>query len=206
MWNAAAIKRPAEPGEAKRHGWYSEDDGTGHIAPEKVAWVELRGPMDCTVYSQTQWEKLLKRLGPDPLNGDSPDEFIAKVRKSKKPIGALLMDQAIAAGIGNIYRAELLFRARLSPFVTGKDVTEETLKAIWNDALPLMKAGMVDRRIVTTLPKDRPHGKGKVLKEEAHYVYRQHGKECFVCGTKIMRRDMAGRNLYWCPTCQPDTK
>jgi len=206
MWNAAAIKLPAEPGEAKRHGWYSEDDGTGHIAPEKVAWVELRGPMDCTVYSQAQWEKLLKRLGPDPLNGDRPDEFIAKVRKSKKPIGALLMDQAIAAGIGNIYRAELLFRARLSPFVTGKDVTEETLKAIWNDALPLMKAGMVDRRIVTTLPKDRPHSKGKVLKEEAHYVYRQHGKECFVCGTKIMRRDMAGRNLYWCPTCQPDTK
>ncbi|NYF77765.1 Fpg/Nei family DNA glycosylase [Granulicella arctica] len=204
MWNAAAAKKPAAPGESKRHGWYSEDDGTGHIAPELVAWVELRGPMDCTVYTQEQWEKLLKRLGPDPLNGDAPDEFVAKVHKSKKPIGALLMDQAIAAGIGNIYRAELLFRARLSPFIAGKDVAEETLRAIWKDALPLMKAGMVDRRIVTTLPKDRPSGKGKVLKEEAHYVYRHHGKPCFVCGTKVMKKDMAGRNLYWCPTCQPE--
>ncbi|QHN02213.1 Fpg/Nei family DNA glycosylase [Granulicella sp. WH15] len=203
LWNDAAIKRPAEPGEAKRHGWYSEDDGTGHIAPEKIAWVELRGPMDCTVYTQAQWEKLLARLGPDPLNGDKPDEFIAKVRKSKKPIAALLMDQSVAAGIGNIYRAELLFRARLNPFVLGKDIPEETLRAIWKDAIPLMKAGMIDRRIVTTRPKDRPTKKtGTPLKEEAHYVYRRHGKPCFVCGTKIERREMAARNLYWCPTCQ----
>jgi endonuclease-8 len=204
MWNVAAVKRPAEPGESKRHGWYSEDDGTGHIAPEKVAWVELRGPMDCTVYTQETWEKLLARLGPDPLNGDGPEKFVEKVRKSKKAIGALLMDQSIAAGIGNIYRAELLYRARLSPFVAGKDVPEATLKAIWKDAIPLMKAGMIDRRIVTTLAKDRPSGKGNVLKDEAHYVYRRHGKECFVCGTKILRKDMEGRNLYWCPVCQAE--
>jgi len=206
MWNEAAVKRPAAPGESKRHAWYSEDDGTGHIAPEKVAWVELRGPMDCTIYTQEKWEKLLARLGPDPLNGDGPEEFGAKVRKSRKAIGALLMDQTVAAGVGNIYRAELLFRARLSPFAVGKDVPETTLKAIWKDALPLMKAGMIDRRIVTTLAKDRPSGKGKVLKEEAHYVYRRHGKECFICGTKILKKDMAGRNLYWCPVCQPEQR
>jgi endonuclease-8 len=204
MWNAAAVKKTAEPGVAKRHGWYSEDDGTGHIAPEKVAWIELRGPMDCTVYTQAKWAKLLERLGPDPLNGDGPEVFVAKVRKSKKPIGALLMDQSVAAGVGNIYRAELLFRARLSPFVLGKDVPEKTLRGIWKDAFPLMKAGMIDRRIITTLGKDRPGGKGKVLKEEAHYVYRRHGKECFVCGTKILKKDMAGRNLYWCPVCQAE--
>jgi endonuclease-8 len=214
MWNAAALKKPAAPGVSKRHGWYSEDDGTGHIAPEKVAWVELRGPMDCTIYTQEKWEKLLARLGPDPLNGDGPEEFIEKVRKSKKAIGALLMDQTTAAGVGNIYRAELLFRARLSPFVAGKDVPETTLRAIWKDARPLMKAGMVDRRIVTTLPKDRPSaGRSKAMKDEgsripkdeAHYVYRRHGQECFICGTKILKKDMAGRNLYWCPVCQAES-
>ncbi|MCU1320622.1 MAG: glycosylase/AP lyase, DNA-binding protein [Acidobacteriaceae bacterium] len=205
MWNDAAIKKPAAPGESKKHSWYSDDDGTGHIEPEQVAWVELRGPMDCTVFTQEKWETLLKRLGPDPLNGDGPERFLAKVVKSKKAIGALLMDQSVAAGIGNIYRAELLFRARVSPFRAGKDVPEETLRAIWKDALPLMKAGMVDRRIVTTLPKDRPtKTKGKVPKEEAHYVYRRHGKECFVCGTKIMKQEMEARNLYWCPNCQKD--
>jgi endonuclease-8 len=210
MWNAAAIKKAVAPGESKKHSWYSDDDGTGHIAPAQVAWVELRGPMDCTVYTQAKWDALLERLGPDPLNGDGPERFVEKVRKSKKAIAALLMDQTVAAGVGNIYRAELLFRARLNPFVAGKDVREAVLKAIWKDAIPLMKAGMVDRRIVTTLPKDRPSQQGKkklkagekVLKEEAHYVYRRHGQECFVCGTKVMKQEMAARNLYWCPTCQ----
>jgi endonuclease VIII len=202
MWNAEAVKRPSVEAGSKPHRWYSEDDGSDHLNPKQIAWVELRGPMDCTIYSQVKWDALLKRLGPDPLNGGGAEQFVEKVRKSKKPIGALLMDQSVAAGVGNIYRAELLYRARLSPFVAGKDVPEATLKAIWKDAGKLMKAGMVDRRIVTTLPKDRPHKNGKVLKEEAHYVYRRHGKECFVCGTKVMRKEMEGRNLYWCPMCQ----
>ena len=204
MWNDAAVKKPAVEGGSKPHRWYSEDDGSDNLDPKLVAWVELRGPMDCTVYSQETWDKLLARLGPDPLNGDGPERFVEKVRKSKKPIAALLMDQSVTAGVGNIYRAELLYRARLSPFVSGKDVAEETLRAIWKDAGPLMKAGMVDRRIVTTLPRDRPHTKGQALKEEAHYVYRRHGKECFICGAKILKKEMEARNLYWCPLCQPE--
>jgi len=204
MWNAAAVKRPAVPGVSKRHGWYSEDDGTGHIDAEKVAWVELRGPMDCSVYTQEKWDGLLKRLGPDPLNGDGPEKVIAKVGKSRKSIGELLMDQAVAAGVGNIYRAELLYRARLSPFTEGSEVSEETLRSIWKEAGLLMKAGMVDRRIVTTKPSDRPHSKGQALKEEAHYVYRRNGRPCFVCGTTVLKKEMAGRNLFWCPTCQAE--
>ncbi len=202
MWNAAAIKRPAVPGTSKRHRWYSEDDGTDNIDAAQVAWVELRGPMDCSVYTQEKWDGLLKRLGGDPLNGDGPEKMIAKVSKSRKSIGELLMDQTVAAGIGNIYRAELLYRARLSPFIAGNKVAEETLRSIWKEAGELMKAGMVDRRIVTTKPADRPHKKGQALKEEAHYVYRRNGRPCFVCGTTVLKKEMAGRNLFWCPTCQ----
>ena len=202
MWNEAAVKRPAVPGVSKRHAWYSDDDGTGHIEASKVAWVELRGPMDCTIYSQEKWDALLERLGPDPLNGDGPEKMITRIGKSKKAIGELLMDQSVAAGIGNIYRAEFLFRARLSPFTPGRDVEESTLRSIWKEAGVLMKAGMLDRRIVTTKPKDRPHKTGPVLKEEAHYVYRRQGRPCFVSGTKILTKVMAGRNLFWCPVCQ----
>jgi endonuclease-8 len=203
MWNAQAVKRAAEPGVSKRHGWYSEDDGSDNLAPEKIAWVELRGPMDCSIYTQEMWEGLLKRLGPDPLNGDGPEKAIAKIQKSRKPIGALLMDQTVAAGVGNIYRAELLFRARLNPFTPGNEVDEKLIRSIWKDACVLMKAGMVDRRIITTKASDRPHKKEQALKEEAHYVYRRQGRSCFVCGTKILTRVMVGRNLFWCPTCQP---
>jgi endonuclease-8 len=204
IWKAAAVKRPAVPGVSKRHGWYSDDDGTDNIDGDKVAWVELRGPMDCSVYSQEKWDGLLKRLGPDPLNGDGPERMVAKVLKSRKSIGELLMDQTVAAGVGNIYRAELLYRARLSPFCVGKDVEEKTLRSIWKEAGVLMKAGMVDRRIVTTKPADRPHKTGQALKEEAHYVYRRNGRPCFVCGTDVLKKEMAGRNLFWCPVCQAE--
>lgn len=203
MWNAAAVRRPAEPGVSKRHGWYSEDDGAGHIPAEKIAWVELRGPTDCSIYTQEMWEQLMQRLGPDPLNGDGPEKMIARVGKSKKPIATLLMDQSVAAGIGNIFRAELLYRAKLSPFTPGSQVEERLLRSIWKDAGVLMKAGMVDRRIITTRPAHRPHRRGKVLKEEAHYVYRRRGRPCFVCGGDILTQVMEGRNLFWCPTCQP---
>ena len=114
------------------------------------------------------------------------------------------MDPAVAAGVGNIYRAELLYRARLSPFTSGSEVAEETLRSIWKEAVLLMKAGMVDRRIVTTKPSDRPHSKGQALKEEAHSVYRRNGRPCFVCGTTVLKKEMAGRNLFWCPTCQAE--
>lgn len=205
LWNVATVKLGTQPGESKRHAWYSNDDGTGHIAPEQVAWVELRGPTDCSVWTEAKWSALLERLGPDPLNGDPVTRFAEKVSKRKTAVGALLMDQTVAAGIGNIYRAELLFRARLSPFIAGSAVPAGTLAAIWKDAVPLMKAGMVDRRIITTKPKDRPTKKtGTPLKEEAHYVYRRQGKPCLLCGTKIVTKVMAGRNLFWCPSCQAD--
>ena len=218
MWNAAAVKQAGAEGagESRRSVLYREDDGSSAMDAGKLAWVELRGPTDCSIYSEEKWKRLLERLGPDPLNGDGPEKAIERIRKSKKPIAALLMDQSVIAGLGNIYRAELLYRARLNPFVRGMDTSDEVLRGIWKDAGPLMQAGMVDRRIVTTRPEDRPSnveaegakgrakvkGSAKVLKEEAHYVYRRNGQPCFVCGTKVMRQEMEGRNLFWCPVCQ----
>ena len=197
------MKRKAVAGETKRHAWYSEDDGRSPIEAEKVAWIELRGPTDCSVFTTERWETLKRRLGPDPLNGDRAAAFVEKVRGRKTPIGALLMDQTVLAGVGNIFRAEILFRAGLSPFRPANEVPEPMLRAMWKDLKPLMKAAMVDRRIVTTRPKHRPSKKtGSPLKEEAHYVYRRQGRPCWICGTEVMTREMAGRNLFWCPGCQ----
>jgi len=114
------------------------------------------------------------------------------------------MDQSVVSGLGNIFRAELLFRARVSPFRAGAEVPAKVLGGIWKDALELMPVAMVDRRIVTTKAKDRPHKTGEALNEEAHYVYRRKGRPCFVCGTAVEMKVMAGRNLFWCPVCQAD--
>lgn len=169
---------------------------------DKAQWLELRGPTDCRVWTEAEWQELLARLGPDPLNGDSPKKMVERIGVRKTAIGELLMDQSIVSGVGNIYRAELLFRAKVSPFQPGKDVPSAVVRGIWKEACALMPHGMVDRRIVTTRPKDRPHRKGDALNEEAHYVYRRQGQPCFSCGAKVETAVMAGRNLFWCPGCQ----
>lgn len=171
---------------------------------DKRQWLELRGPTDCSLWTELKWESLLARLGPDPLNGDSPKKMVERIATRKTPIGALLMDQSILSGVGNIYRAELLFRARVSPFRSGRDVPTAVLEAMWKDARKLMPQGMVDRRIVTTRAKDRPHKRGEALDEEAHYVYRRQGRACFLCERKVETKVMAGRNLFWCPRCQAE--
>jgi len=176
---------------------------------DKTQWLELRGPTNCAIWSELEWKTLLERLGPDPLNvsgkgGDKPDKMIVRIEKRKTPIGLLLMDQAIVSGLGNIFRAELLFRARLSPFTPGNELPSEVLKKVWKDAVKLMPLAMVDRRIVTTEAKDRPHKRGKALKEEVHYVYRRKGRPCFICGTEVRTQVFGGRNLFWCPVCQAE--
>jgi endonuclease-8 len=169
----------------------------------KTDWIELRGGTDTSVFTDAKWQLLLKRLGPDPLiPGSDPKPAFEKISKRNTSIGALLMDQSVFAGIGNIYRAELLYRARIHPLRPGKDVEPAALKSIWKDAQRLMSEGVKDTRYVTTLAKDRPHPRGAVREDEERYVYRRHGKPCFVCGTKIERAELATRTVYWCPACQ----
>ena len=188
-------------------------EGETPLPPEKGAlrlriftrsnWLELRGPTDCSIFDAAKWQSLLARIGPDPLRpGSDPAPAFELMQRRNTPIGQLLMDQSVIAGIGNIYRAELLFRAGLHPRRPGRHVPRTALASIWRDALRLMPKGMVDRRIVTTNPKDRPKPRGRAQDDEIHYVYRRHGKPCFRCGTKIEKDDMAGRTVYWCPSCQ----
>lgn len=171
----------------------------------KAEWLELRGPSDCRVFSDEQWSALAARLGPDPLDSDAdPGSVCERIRSRKTPIGALLMDQTVLSGVGNIFRAELLYRARICPDRPGRELSLAVLLRIWKDAVRLMRDGMEDRRMVTTRPKDRPHPRGTALDEETHYVYRRQGQPCRVCDTKIESKAMAGRTVYWCPFCQKD--
>jgi endonuclease VIII len=170
---------------------------------DRKHWIELRGPTACEVIDDQARAKLLARIGPDPLRADAEAErAINRIAKSRAPMAGLLMDQAVISGIGNIYRAEFLFRARIDPMRPGQSVPRETLQALWQDAVRLMPLGMEDRRMVTTEPADRPHPKGRARRGETHYVYRRHGLPCFLCGTKIQLAFFLGRKLFWCPQCQ----
>lgn len=168
-------------------------------------WADLRGPTACEVVTTAEKEAVRARLGPDPLRRDGDgDAFAAAVAGSRTSIAVLLMDQAVIAGVGNVYRAEVLYRARLDPSTPGRAVGAVRARALWDDLAVLLRDGVRRGAIVTTLPADRPpgHRRGAVRREDAHYVYRRDGLPCRVCGTTVLTREVAGRNLYWCPWCQ----
>ena len=166
-------------------------------------WLDLRGPMACDIMTPPERAALLARLGPDPLRrGADPDRAWARLSRSQAPLGQLLMAQRVVAGVGNVYRAELLYRHRVDPFLAGRDLRQDTWSAMWADLVALMRHGVRTNRIITTRPADRPRRGGRVSRDDAFYVYRRAGEPCRVCGTPIVRTGLAGRHLYWCPTCQ----
>jgi endonuclease-8 len=166
-------------------------------------WSDLRGPTTCEVLAAPEVKTILDRLGPDPLRPRADGERAhRRIAGSRTAIGALLMDQSVLAGVGNVYRAELLFRHRVSPFRPGREVDGVLWRDMWADLVALMRSGVRMGRIVTTRPEDRSRRRGAVQGDDAHYVYRRTGLPCRVCGTGIRTEVMAGRNLYWCPVCQ----
>ncbi|WP_210651882.1 Fpg/Nei family DNA glycosylase [Nocardioides sp. SYSU D00065] len=166
-------------------------------------WLELRGPTACEMLTDAERKRILDRLGPDPLRR-RPDvtAFVTRVLASRAPIATLLMDQSVVAGIGNVYRAEVLYRHRLDPFRPGRDHDAAVLHALWDDLVVLLRAGVRAGRIVTTLPADRERPSGRPRREDAHYVYRRTGLPCRICSTPVQDAEIAARRLYWCPVCQ----
>lgn len=167
-------------------------------------WADLRGPTLCVLETRAEAEAARARLGPDPLDpGADPAPFVAAVRRSRRPVGALLMDQAVLAGVGNIFRAESLFLRRLDPLLPGRALGEPALRELWAENVALMRTGARLGRIVTTDPADRPGvDETAAWPEHAHYVYRRAGLPCRRCGTPVAAGELAGRGLYWCPACQ----
>lgn len=169
--------------------------------------ADLRGPQWCRLISDSQWDAVRAGAGADPIRADAdPQRAWNAVHRSRRPIGVLLMDQSITAGVGNIYRAEVLFRQRIDPMTPGDRISHRSWQAIWDDLVRLMRQGVVAGRIDTVAPEHTPEAMGRPPRVDRHggevYVYRREGRPCLVCGTPIHRSDLAGRHLFWCPRCQ----
>lgn len=170
-------------------------------------YADLRGPAACALVSMEQIGAIEVRLGPDPLRADAdPDRGWSRVSRSKAPIATLLMDQKVAAGVGNIFRAEVLYRHRLDPMTEGRALRRAQWDAIWADLVVLMRYGVEHGRIDTVRPEHEPEAMGRAPRVDRHggevYVYRRQGQPCLVCGTAVRMAELAGRNLFWCPRCQ----
>ncbi|MEO7095447.1 MAG: DNA-formamidopyrimidine glycosylase family protein [Polyangiales bacterium] len=139
----------------------------------------------------------LTALGPDIL-GETFDEGEAMARIHSSPgrqIGDAILEQRFVAGIGNIYKSESLFVARLDPFVTVATLGDEPLKKVLAAARKLMRANL--RTVVrTTTSAGAASGR--------YWVYGRSRRPCRRCGTRIQmrRQGKAARSTYWCPRCQ----
>ncbi|MEV7572838.1 DNA-formamidopyrimidine glycosylase family protein [Pseudarthrobacter sp. NPDC089323] len=233
---ASSIGAPRRVGEQEAFADGDDDADAAYAGPpapvgavrvrlaSSHGWADLRGATTCETITAAEAEAVLARLGPDPLRNRRGDagRFAANLQRRKTPLAALLMDQKIIAGIGNVYRAEVLFRLRLHPWLPGSAVPDTAARKLWRDVVALMNDGVADGRIITTPPKywtldgttaAKAAAAGLPVparsssfpsREDAHFVYKRHGLPCRVCRTVVLMADLAGRNLYWCPNCQQE--
>ncbi|GAA0494846.1 Fpg/Nei family DNA glycosylase [Microbacterium aurantiacum] len=210
------------PRRARVHVRMSEQttglaDGDADFPPPVVGQVrlrlltertcaDLRGPTACRIQDPDEVLASIAKLGPDPLVGDpreGEDRFVAVASRKPTAIGLVLMDQAVVSGIGNVYRAELLFRARLNPHTPARDVPVELLRELWRDWARLLAIGVETGQMMTMddlSPED--HRRAMAHRDDRHWVYHRAGLPCRVCGTNVVVEEAAGRKLYWCPSCQ----
>lgn len=177
-------------------------------SPDGSVYADLRGATVCALVTPAQRDAVVARLGADPLRADAdPTRAWRRISTSDRAIGDLLMDQAVLAGVGNVYRAEVLFRQRLHPLRPGRTLRRSQFEAIWADLVALMAEGVRLNRIDTVRPEHTPEAMGRPPRRDDHggevYVYRRTGQPCLVCGATVRTEVLAGRNSFWCPRCQP---
>lgn len=169
-----------------------------------AAVADLRGPILCALKTPAEVAAQIAELGPDPLRDDADPELAwHRISRSRRSVAALLMDQKVLSGVGNVYRAEVLFRARINPHRPGVQLLRRSWQVIWADLVELMPQGVRDKRINTVRPEHLPQllaAQGR--RGSRNYVYRRAGRPCWVCGTRVQTEVVAGRNLFWCPRCQ----
>lgn len=164
--------------------------------------IDLAGPTDCSIGSADDRDAITARLGPDPLRVDAkPDHALERMARSAQPIGAVLLDQKVLAGVGNVFRAEALFVNGIHPQRITRTCSPEELRAVWDTIVAMLRQGVVDDRIVTVDRRLVPIPPGKFRRGDTTYVY--HREICLRCDTPVQTVQLAGRACYFCPTCQP---
>jgi len=155
--------------------------------------LDLVGPTASDIVTSKQVRAITDRLGPDPLRKDAdPATFFARVARTRTPIGALLLDQSVISGVGNVYRAEVLHLVGVHPETPGNAIPLERVRAMWRLASRLLRRGVEEKRIVTT----DIHRRG-----ERTHVYGR--KVCASCKGDVLTYTLRARRVHYCRTCQP---
>jgi formamidopyrimidine-DNA glycosylase len=142
----------------------------------------------------------LGSLGLDPLEATEP-EFVEQLEGRRARIKALLLDQTVLRGMGNIYTDESLWRARINPMRLASSLKKPDLRRLYEAVQAILKEAIRLRGSSISDYVDCAGQRGEY--QLRHRVYQREGKRCVRCKTTIRRVIVAGRSSYFCPRCQP---
>ncbi|OEH84452.1 DNA-formamidopyrimidine glycosylase [Desulfuribacillus stibiiarsenatis] len=179
------------------HVIFHFDDG------EELRYRDTRqfGTMDLVKNQDVDQLKFFRNLGKEPFDLSLTEKlFYEKIKKKNKSIKAVLLDQEVVAGIGNIYADEILFRSRIRPEMLANNLTKPKIHAIYENMKIVLREAI---EAGGSSVKSYVNGQGKMgLFQQQLYVYQKHGTPCLVCGDEIVKTRVAGRGTHYCPKCQ----
>jgi len=186
---------PAEaPARPHTHVFLALDDG------RELRYTDIRRFGRMCLMPRAEQASVLGDLGLDPLEA-TQQEFSAALHARKAHIKALLLDQRVLRGMGNIYTDESLWRARIHPRRLGANLTPKELRALYHAVQDVLNEAIRSRGSSISDYVDSAGEQGEF--QLKHRAYDREGKKCFRCRTPIRRIIVAGRSSYFCPHCQP---
>jgi formamidopyrimidine-DNA glycosylase len=183
----------AKPHDKHTHVCFLLDDG------RELRYTDARRFGRMAYLEGSALEEELQEFGADPLVVSVKD-FVALVRRHRARIKALLLDQGVLRGVGNIYADESLWRAKIHPALLGAQLTTKQAKKLHRALQDILEKAIVLRgsSISDFLDADGEPGEY----QRRHRAYGREGKRCYRCGNSIRRAIVAGRSSYFCPRCQ----
>jgi formamidopyrimidine-DNA glycosylase len=158
------------------------------------------GVMKLMESSRLSETKGISELAPEPFGDDFTLEYLRLLlKRSHRSLKTLLLDQTKVLGLGNIYAAEALFRARINPFKPANELTSRRVPDLFAAIREVLQFAVDHIRGSISLEEGFSYG---AAFENFWQVYEREGQPCVRCGAKIRRATQGGRSTYWCPKCQ----
>jgi len=162
---------------------------------------DLNGPNCCEIITQKKHDELRLRLGEDPLRADASAELVwQKIQKSRSAIGSLLLNQSVIAGVGNVYRAEILFLLGIHPQLQANELERATFDKMWKLTVELLQIGVKHNRIITAGFDATGKVPKRLKSSERLNIYKR--AHCPSCDAPVKTWQLANRKMYACGKCQ----
>ncbi len=194
MTGQLTVRPSGEPAALHTHVFFALDDG------RELRYTDIRRFGRMLVVQDPLEDGILGRLGLDPLEAED-DGFRAQLDGRRARVKALLLDQRVFRGMGNIYTDESLWRARIHPTRLAASLRPKEVARLYRAVRAVLLGAIRLRGSSVSDYVDANGERGEY--QMRHRVYQREGKKCFRCGTSIRRAVVAGRSSYFCPRCQP---